>query len=108
MLEMNFQNEKERDAMAQFASTGVYDFLEENLSESESDSEDHSLLRRSQKEDTESENESEEESNPSVIETEEDGDETESDTPSLWEPEKRFNITLLPRSENRFKSFRRS
>jgi hypothetical protein len=108
MLEMNFQDEKERDAMAEFARTGVYDFVEEDLSEFESDSENHSRLRHSQTEDKESENESEEESNSSTIETEEDGDETESNKPSLWEPEKRFNTTLLPRSENRFKSFRRS
>lgn len=108
MLEMNFQDEKERDAMAEFARTGVYDFVEEDLSESESDSENHSCLRHSQTDDKESENDSEEESNPSMIETEEEGEETESDKPSLWEPEKRFNTILLPRSENRFKSFRRS
>jgi hypothetical protein len=108
MLEMNFQDGKERDAMAEFARTGVYDFVEEDLSKSESDSENHSHLRHSQTEDKESENESEEESNPSMIETEQEGGETESDKPSLWEPEKRFNTTSLPRSENRFKSFRRS
>ncbi|CAF5128183.1 unnamed protein product, partial [Rotaria socialis] len=27
MLEMNFQDEKERDAMTTFARTGVYDFV---------------------------------------------------------------------------------
>ncbi|CAF4400445.1 unnamed protein product [Rotaria magnacalcarata] len=38
VLEMNFQDEKQREAMARFACTGVYDFVEEDLSESESES----------------------------------------------------------------------
>ena len=59
-LEMNFQDENERGAMAQFARTGVYDFVEENLSEPESDSEVCALLRLSEEEGTENEADSEE------------------------------------------------
>ncbi len=79
---MNFQDEKEREAMATFARTGVYDFVEDHLNEDES----------------------EEQIDSSIIETEEE-DETKS---LVWALEKRFNITPTPRSENRFKSFRRS
>jgi hypothetical protein len=37
MLEMNFQDEHERETMAAFARRGVYDFVEKDLSESESE-----------------------------------------------------------------------
>ncbi|CAF1544480.1 unnamed protein product [Rotaria sordida] len=78
MLEMNFQDEKERDAMAKFARTGVYDFVEENLSESESDTEDHTILCRNKSEYIESEDEREEQFDSSIIATDEDDkDETE-------------------------------
>ncbi|CAF1658774.1 unnamed protein product, partial [Rotaria magnacalcarata] len=108
MLEMNFQDERERDAMAEFARTGVYDFVEEDLSESESHSEDYNLFRDSE-EDAESETESEEQVGSSIEEVEdEDEDERESEQSTIWAPEKRFNISPTPRSQNRFKSFRRS
>jgi hypothetical protein len=104
MLEMNFQDEKEREAMSTFARTGVYDFVEDNSSEDESDAEVRDIhLRNDEKEDGENEDESEEQvDSSSVIRTEEE-DETES---LVWAPEKRFNI-IPTRSENRFKSFRR-
>ena len=102
MLEMNFQDEKEREAMSTFARTGVYDFVENDLSEDESDTEDRNTHFRN--DEKENEDESEEQIDSSEIETEEE-DETES---LVWAPEKRFNITPTPHSENRFKSFRRS
>ncbi|CAF4114280.1 unnamed protein product [Rotaria sordida] len=78
MLEMNFQDEKERGAMAKFARTGVYDFVGENLSESESDTEDHTILCRNKSEYIESEDEREEQLDSSIIATDEDDkDETE-------------------------------
>ena len=52
MLEMNFQNEKERNAMAKFANTGVYDFVED-LSENESNAEDNTFSSNSQENDAE-------------------------------------------------------
>ncbi len=105
VLEMNFQDEKEREAMTTFARTGVYDFVEEDLGEGESDMEDcDTYLRNDEKEDGENEDESEEQIDSSVVGNEEE-DEAES---LLWAPEKRFNITPISRPENRFKSFRRS
>ncbi|CAF4278875.1 unnamed protein product, partial [Rotaria magnacalcarata] len=61
MLEMNFQDEKQREAMARFACTGVYDFVEEDLSESESESQskDNSCYLN-EEDDDQSESESEE------------------------------------------------
>ncbi|CAF1251246.1 unnamed protein product [Rotaria sordida] len=109
MLEMNFQDEKERDAMGKFAHTGVYDFVEENMSELESDIEDHSILPRNKQDNTESEEENEGQSDLSISENEEENqDETESDESLVWAPENRFGTPILPRTQNRFKSFRRS
>ncbi|CAF4093686.1 unnamed protein product, partial [Rotaria magnacalcarata] len=61
VLEMNFQDEKQREAMARFACTGVYDFVEEDLSESESESQskDNSCYLN-EEDDDQSESESEE------------------------------------------------
>lgn len=70
MLEMSFQNEKERNAMAKLASTGVYDFVED-LSESESNFEDKIFLSSSQENDAESEDESEKTADSSVDKTRE-------------------------------------
>ncbi|CAF4416023.1 unnamed protein product [Rotaria sp. Silwood2] len=108
MLEMNFQDEKERDAMGKFARTGVYDFVEDNPCESETDAEDDTIFCRDENEYIESEVERDEQLNSSIIATEEDNDETELEDSLIWEPEKRFGNTFLPRSQNRFKSFRRS
>ena len=108
MLEMNFENEQERDAMREFARTGVYDFVEDST-KSEENSEDHFLSRQDEVDDTEHAEESEEEFDSHTRDVEEeDDDETELDKSIVWEPEKRFNNTFLRRSENRFKSFRRS
>ncbi|CAF4611882.1 unnamed protein product, partial [Rotaria socialis] len=108
MLEMNFQDERERDAMAEFARTGVYDFVEEDISESISLSKDHALFHDNE-EDAESEAESEEQVGSSIEEVEdEDEDERELEKLRIWAPEKRFNILPAPRSQNRFKSFRKS
>jgi hypothetical protein len=108
MLEMNFQDEEEREAMAQFARTGVYDFVEEDLSESEYHSEERSSYCNDE-EDEQSEAESEENvdiSKGEIVDIDE--DETESEESTVWTPEKRFPIKYVPRSQNRFKSFRRS
>ncbi|CAF3851054.1 unnamed protein product [Rotaria sp. Silwood1] len=111
MLEMNFQDEKERNLMREFARTGVYDFVEEDTTEfeSESDSADYSPARHNKVDYLENEDASDQEFSSDTRETEEEYDEeTELDKSMVWESEKRFNATLLPRSENRFKSFRRS
>ena len=55
--------------------------------------------------DFESEDASDENSNSQMREIEE---EAELGRSMFWEPEKRFKLSLLPCSENRFKSFRRS
>ena len=106
MLEMNFQNEHEREAMAAFAHTGVYDFVEEDLSESEYHSEDHTFFLDNEK-DAEIDIESNEQLDSSIEEVE-DEDERELEQSMVWALEKRFNITSARRSENRFKSFKRS
>ncbi|CAF3820411.1 unnamed protein product [Rotaria sp. Silwood1] len=111
MLEMNFQDEKERNLMREFARMGVYDFVEEDTTEfeSESDSADYSPARHNKVDYLENEDASDQEFSSDTRETEEEYDEeTELDKSMVWESEKRFNATLLPRSENRFKSFRRS
>ncbi|CAF1547595.1 unnamed protein product [Adineta ricciae] len=114
MLEMNFQDEKEREAMARFARTGVYDFAEEDSSESESRSEDHSSsLSENEGADEQSESESEETISTSkrgVVDevVDEVDDEIDSEKSEVWAPEKRFPIKVAPCSQNRFKSFRRS
>lgn len=115
MLEMNFQDEKERNLMREFARTGVYDFVEEDRSESESDSDlkDDSLSSRDKVDDSETEDASDEDLNSQTRVVEEEEEEEELDKESdldrsmVWEPEKRFKLPLLPRSENRFRSFRR-
>ncbi|CAF3860367.1 unnamed protein product [Rotaria sordida] len=108
MLEMNFQDEKERNLMREFARTGVYDFVEEDTAES--DSADYSPTRHNKVDDLENEDASDQDFSSHTRETEEEeyDEETELDKSMVWEPGKRFNATLLPRSENRFKSFRRS
>ena len=110
MLEMNFQDEKERDAMDKFARTGVYDFVEENPSDTESSIDDHTPYCCKKKDNVTSKDEREEELDSCIRETEDndDTDETEPEEPLIWSPGKRFRITALPRSNNRFKSFRRS
>ena len=47
MLEMNFQDEKERDAMDEFARTGVYDFAGD-FNEFESSVEDYAVVRNNE------------------------------------------------------------
>ena len=110
MLEMNFQDEREREIMAEFARTGVYDFVEENLNESEPFSPDGMLFCISDEQEVESENECGEQFDSSAKEIDEVGDENDIDLEEskIWAPEKRFGITFPSRTENRFKSFRRS
>ncbi|CAF4209273.1 unnamed protein product [Rotaria magnacalcarata] len=108
MLEMNFQDEEEREAMTTFALTGVYDFVED-LSECESNTDHQNVSSSSEEDSIESENESEEQIDSHVTEDEEEReDEIELEEPPVWAPEKRFCTKFLSRSENRFKSFRRS
>ncbi|CAF3288681.1 unnamed protein product [Rotaria socialis] len=110
MLEMNFQDEKQREAMARFACTGVYDFVEEDLSESESESQskDNSCYLN-EEDDDQSESESEEnfDTLKGDISVEVD-DEVDSEESLVWAPEKRFPVKPVARSQDRFKSFRRS
>ena len=107
---MNFQTEKERDAMERFARTGVYDFVEENSNDSESYVDDHTPYCCKKKDNIARKDKSEEELDSCVRESEnnDDIDETESEESLSWSSEKRFRITPKPRSNNRFKSFRRS
>ena len=97
---------KKRDTMTQFARTGVYNFVEENLSESEFDSDVYSFLRRSEEENRGSEADSKEKIAVVIGPLDEDEDQIELEKSMIWEPEKRFTI-ILPHSENRFKSFRK-
>ncbi|CAF2154848.1 unnamed protein product, partial [Rotaria magnacalcarata] len=100
MLEMNFQDERERDAMAEFARKGVYDFVEENLSESEYSHKDYSLFRNSEEQEVESEDESEKQFDLSINEIDEvedkDEDETSLEESMVWAAEKRFGTKFLP------------
>ena len=102
MLEMNFEDEDDRESMSKFARTGVYDFVNDDDDRSSVHSDAHVPLRSS---DEENDN-----TISSQIESDEDEIESEGDTEesSVWAPEKRFNLTPTPRSANRFKSFRRS
>ncbi|CAF1492503.1 unnamed protein product [Rotaria sp. Silwood1] len=107
MLEMNFEDENEREAMAIFARTGVYDFVED-LSEYESTTEYNTYTRIDEENDVESEEESAELDLRRRGTEEEDEGETNSEDSLVWAPEKRFHTLFLPRSQNQFKSFRRS
>ena len=91
MLEMNFQNEKERNAMAKFANTGVYDFVED-LSENESNAEDNTFSSNSQENDAESEDENGEIVDPSTRESEEKyiDEESISKETLVWAPKKKI------------------
>ncbi|CAF4781165.1 unnamed protein product [Rotaria socialis] len=90
MLEMNFQDEKERDAMTTFARTGVYDFVED-LSECESNTDHQNVSGSSEEDSVESESESEEQIDSHITEDEEEHeDEIELEEPPVWAPEKRF------------------
>ncbi|CAF3453712.1 unnamed protein product [Rotaria sp. Silwood2] len=110
MLEMNFQDLCEREAMSMFAHTGVYDFVQEDLTDFDSYTEDHISFHAS-KTASNDEADSEEEDDLSTEEienTDEIEDEKELEESMIWAPEKRILNKPLPRSENRFKSFRRS
>lgn len=110
MLEMNFQDEKEREAMARFACTGVYDFVEEDLSESESESQSKdNSCSFDEEDDDQSESESKENFDTSKedISVEVD-DEVDLEESMVWAPEKRFPVKPVARSQDRFKSFRKS
>lgn len=104
------QDEKEREAMARFACTGVYDFVEEDLSESESESQpkDNSCSF-DEEDDDQSESESKENFDTSKedISVEVD-DEVDLEESMVWAPEKRFHVKPVARSQDRFKSFRKS
>ena len=103
MLEMNFENERDREAMAKFARNGVYDFVDDESDPASSPSDAHVPLR------TDAEDETDDEI---AIQSEKSDDEADQDTDSeessVWAPEKRFPLAPPPRSENRFKSFRTS
>ena len=90
--------------MAKFARNGVYDFIDDDETDLiSSPSDGHVPLRTNAEDKTEDEIAIQsEESNKA-----EDRD-TDSEEPSVWAPEKRFCLARPPRSENRFKSFRRS
>ncbi|CAF4905648.1 unnamed protein product, partial [Rotaria sp. Silwood1] len=77
MLEMNFQDEKERNLMREFARMGVYDFVEEDTTEfeSESDSADYSPARHNKVDYLENEDASDQEFSSDTRETEEEYDE---------------------------------
>ncbi|CAF3290599.1 unnamed protein product [Rotaria sp. Silwood2] len=107
MLEMNFEDENEREAMAIFARTGVHDFVED-LSEYESKTESNTPSCSDEENDVESEEESAELDLCTRRTEEDDEDETDSEESLLWAPEKRFRTLFLSRSQNQFKSFRRS
>ena len=114
-LEMNFEDEHERDIMCEFARTGVYDFVEEDALESDSESDilDRPVSSRRKSRESEDENTSDDDidshtRSDNERENEEEEEEEETNVSSLWEPEKRFRIAPLARSENRFKSFRKS
>ncbi|CAF0854002.1 unnamed protein product [Adineta steineri] len=105
MLEMNFQDEHERDAMTEFARTGVYDFIDDDKEELRSPNKDHVVSRNSDEDSIDSETESEEHLDSSRSETEND---TETEDTLVWAPEKRFKTKPVSRSDNRFKCLRRS
>ncbi|CAF4350983.1 unnamed protein product, partial [Rotaria magnacalcarata] len=66
--------------MAEFARKGVYDFVEENLSESEYSHKDYSLFRNSEEQEVESEDESEKQFDLSINEIDEVEDKDEDET----------------------------
>ena len=110
MLEMNFQDEKERDAMDKFARTGVYDFADD-FNEFESSAEDYAVVCNNEQVPTYSDDESlgEEFNTPVKVPTDIDNGKGEKlEDIMIWAPEKRFKTKLPARTENRFKSFRRS
>ncbi|CAF5209323.1 unnamed protein product, partial [Rotaria magnacalcarata] len=86
------------------------DFVEEDLSESESESQskDNSCYLN-EEDDDQSESESEEnfDTLKGDISVEVD-DEVDSKESLVWAPEKRFPVKPVARSQDRFKSFRRS
>ena len=98
MLEMNFESVDDRETMSAFARTGVYDFNGDNSDRSSSHTYAHVPLRSSDEEDE-----------ICSIDNKKDqiDDETDSNESLEWAPEKRFHLAPTPRSENRFKSFRR-
>ncbi|CAF1539235.1 unnamed protein product [Adineta ricciae] len=104
MLEMNFQDEQERDSMVKFARTGVYDFAEDDETP-ETPNKDHMVSRNSDRDSMDSETEPDEHVESSARGTEVD---TDSDDHSVWAPEKRFRTQRTARTENRFKCLRRS
>ena len=108
MLEMNFQDEKEREAMVTFARTGVYDSIDD-LSEHESDSEQENVYSHSDSGNIRNEDESDALTDSDLEEIiEKHPNESELDEPPVWAPEKRLNCKFLTCSKTRFKSFRRS
>ena len=103
MLEMNFEDEREWEAMTKFARNGVYDFVDDESNLTSSPPDAHVPLRTDV--DDETDEEIATQSEPSDDEADRDPDSEES---SVWAPEKRFPLAPAPRSENRFKSFRAS
>ena len=105
LLKINFHDEKVREAMVAFARTGVYDFVDEDLNESELPLQDQTLLCSSKEEETEDDDDVSRKQNDSSIvgiEQDEYEDGREIEESAVRVPEKRFNIKFAPRSENRF------
>ncbi|CAF3024272.1 unnamed protein product, partial [Rotaria sp. Silwood2] len=109
MLEMNFEEEAERNAMAEFARTGLYDFVE-TLNEFKPSHDDDIYPCNKKQQEVDSDDESEGQFDRPIEDIAEVEDESDIDLDEsmIWEPEKRFATKFLPRTENRFKSFRRS
>ncbi|CAF1482041.1 unnamed protein product [Rotaria sordida] len=108
-LEMNFEEEAERDAMAEFARTGVYDFVE-TVHHSKPSHDDDIFFHNKEQQKLDSDDEPEgqfDRSVEDVVEVEDESD-IDLDESMIWAPEKRFETNFLRRTENRFKSFRRS
>ena len=108
MLEMKFEDETERNAMVEFARIVIDDFVE-NLNESKSSYDDDILFCNDEQQEIYCVDESEEQFDRSVedIDEQEDESDMEFNKSMIWAPEKRFGTKFSPRTENRFKSFRR-
>ncbi|CAF1563454.1 unnamed protein product [Rotaria sordida] len=106
---MNFEEEAERDAMAEFARTGVYDFVE-TVNHSKPSHDDDIFFHNKEQQKLDSDDEPEGQFDRSVEDVAEVEDESDIDLDEsmIWAPEKRFETNFLRRTENRFKSFRRS
>ena len=98
MLEMNFQSESERQDALAFCATDVYEYYD-----------DDQEICRSSRNDNEKNGDDMINLNTSLSSDEtEDDAQMDSDDSFTWAPERRIASSLPPRSENRFKSFKKS